>query len=327
MTILIISYSQDVHVPAVVQSIQSNNRRVFLLNLDEFPANYSFAHQFSDQTSSGHITNKLSGEKLNFSELSAVWLRKPAALKFAAELSPQEKAFATQETEHFLFGVLYSLNCFWLSHPLALRGAQWKGEQQIRARKFGFSIPASLMTNEPGLVKQFKAEVESDIVFKAMSSPELAVDQVDHEQILSYGIGTTIIDDEMMENLDAVSIAPCHFQRFIEKKSEIRVTVVGDKVFAAEISGASGDVFVDSRDFTKQLHFKATLLPEHVQFQCIELTKSYGLTYSAIDLLVAPDGSLQFLELNPNGQFLFIEQLLPSLPISRAVADLLCRGL
>ena len=55
---------------------------------------------------------------------------------------PQEKAYADAETEHILFSLLYSLDCYWMSHPVALRGANWKGEQLLRAARMGFSRAA-----------------------------------------------------------------------------------------------------------------------------------------------------------------------------------------
>mgnify|MGYP006196702383 FL=1 len=327
MTILIVSYSNDAHIERVQQALYAQQRKLFRLNLDEFPVNYQCLQQFSPQQISGHIANTVSGELLNFADISAVWLRKPAKFKFATELTTQEREFATQESEHFIFGMLFSLDCFWLSHPLAMRSAQWKGEQQIRARRFGFDIPPSTITNAPEAVRQFKSAVNSDIVYKAMSSAELAADKVDVTDIQSHGVGTTIIDETLMDNIEAVSIAPCHFQQFIDKKAEIRVTVVGERIFAAKMFSPTAATFVDSRNFAEQLSYAVITLPADIASRCIEMTKSYGLNYSAIDLLLTQDGQLQFLELNPNGQFLYIEQLLPDLPISGAVAELLSRNM
>ena len=47
-----------------------------------------------------------------------------------------------------------------------------------------------------------------------------------------------------------------------------------------------------------------------------------GLLYGAIDLVETPDGRHVFLELNPSGEFFWLEQQ-PGLPISAALADIL----
>jgi glutathione synthase/RimK-type ligase-like ATP-grasp enzyme len=50
-----------------------------------------------------------------------------------------------------------------------------------------------------------------------------------------------------------------------------------------------------------------------------------GLCYGAIDMVLTPDGRYVFLEINPNGQYLWIEEA-AGLPISDAICDLLMSG-
>ncbi|MCL4392569.1 hypothetical protein M1145_00275 [Patescibacteria group bacterium] len=50
------------------------------------------------------------------------------------------------------------------------------------------------------------------------------------------------------------------------------------------------------------------------------MNKCYNLNYSAIDLMEDKNGKIYFLELNPNGQYLWVENKL-DLPISKAMAD------
>ena len=69
-------------------------------------------------------------------------------------------------------------------------------------------------------------------------------------------------------------------------------------------------------------------LTEHVsqlQSQLLALVRRLGLVYSTIDLKLTNDGEYVFLELNPQGQFLYVE-ILSAMPITAAVASLLVRG-
>jgi glutathione synthase/RimK-type ligase-like ATP-grasp enzyme len=50
-----------------------------------------------------------------------------------------------------------------------------------------------------------------------------------------------------------------------------------------------------------------------------------GLEYGAIDLRLTPDGEYVFFEVNPAGQFLFVEHAC-GLPISAALAARLAAG-
>ena len=54
--------------------------------------------------------------------------------------------------------------------------------------------------------------------------------------------------------------------------------------------------------------------------------KSYGLNYSAMDIIVTPDEDYVFLENNPNGQFLYIQELIPEFNILETVADTLIKN-
>jgi glutathione synthase/RimK-type ligase-like ATP-grasp enzyme len=70
---------------------------------------------------------------------------------------------------------------------------------------------------------------------------------------------------------------------------------------------------------------EAVDLPEAVRGQLFALMDSLGLVYGAIDLRLKPDGTYVFLEVNPAGQFLFIEAVTGQ-PIARTLAETLVRG-
>ena len=55
------------------------------------------------------------------------------------------------------------------------------------------------------------------------------------------------------------------------------------------------------------------------------MVERLGLCYGAIDMILTPDGRYVFIEINPNGQYLWIEQE-TGLPISAAICDLLMGG-
>jgi glutathione synthase/RimK-type ligase-like ATP-grasp enzyme len=112
------------------------------------------------------------------------------------------------------------------------------------------------------------------------------------------------------------------FQAYVPKRSELRVTVVGERVFAAEIgSQATHHTRHDWRRYD-MAHTPHTphALPEPVARAAVALVRALGLVYGAIDLVLTPDGDYVFLEINPNGQYLWIEHL-TGLPITAAIAD------
>jgi len=50
-------------------------------------------------------------------------------------------------------------------------------------------------------------------------------------------------------------------------------------------------------------------LPREIAESCKSLTKSFGLNFSAIDMVFTPNDEYVFLELNPQGRWLWLEKL------------------
>lgn len=323
--ILIITNSYDIHVDHFTPILKRLSQPFFRLNLDKFPRDYKVNQVFDSGELRSVIEHIPSGAKINLSEVTSVWNRKPAPFSFlSSDLAAQELAYAKEETEHVLFGLLYPMKCYWMSHPLNLRGAMWKSEQLSRAAKFGFNTPKSLVTNCPEEVRKFKSELSGDMIFKSISTPDLASIEVDDDERIADGLATTLVTDEIMESLDSVREIPCHFQGYVPKKYELRVTVVENRVFAAKIHSQTDErTKIDSRDMSAEILYESTELPEEIKERCIRFVNSYNLNYSALDIIVTPDDDYVFLENNPNGQFLYIQQLIPEFRILEAIADTL----
>lgn len=326
-TVLIISNSRDLHADLMAPLLAARETRSFRIDLDCFPRDYRLSQRFVDGSLQASLQHLPSGARVDLAQVGAVWNRKPGEFAFTSDdLAPQEKAYAQQESEQALFGLLYAIDCFWMSHPTALRGACWKGEQLQRAVCHGFRVPASIVTNDPQEARDFLATLPGEGIFKSLSSPTLAADKVADDECIATGLATTLVTAEMRECLDAVSELACHFQEYIPKQYELRVTVIGERVFAARIDSQDDErTMVDCRDMAADVAYSATRLPPAIEQRCRVFVHSYGLSFGALDLIVTPQGDYVFLENNPCGQFLFIEQLVPELRLFDAVADLLSK--
>lgn len=324
---LLVTGRGDVHADLVEAHIRDNGGNPFRMNLDEFPEEFEVELAFGDGYGGGRVGCLATGDTLELAEIGAVWMRGKASFSFRSkDLGPQERAFATEETEHLLLGLLYSLDCYWMSHPAALRRAGWKGEQLDRAARMGFAVPPSIFTNDRRAAEAFLAR-HGEVVFKSLSTPMLAAEMVGADDRVVTGLPTTRITAEHREMLDAVAELPCFFQRYVPKRHELRVTVVGDRLFAARIHSQDDPrTAVDCRDMSAEIRYEKTVLPVEIERRCLEFVHSYGLTYGAIDLIVTPDGDHVFLENNPVGQFLFVQELVPELDMIGAVADCLMEG-
>jgi glutathione synthase/RimK-type ligase-like ATP-grasp enzyme len=125
-----------------------------------------------------------------------------------------------------------------------------------------------------------------------------------------------------MRHITRLSVAPATFQSLIHKQSDIRVTIVGEKVFCAEIlSQTDDDASVDwRRTSNPNLPHKHHDLPREVELRLLQYMKRLGLEYGAIDLVLDREEGYYFLEANPGGQWLWLDRIL-DLGITQSIAD------
>ena len=140
-------------------------------------------------------------------------------------------------------------------------------------------------------------------------------------------IYTTPIREQDLALLDTIRLAPGFFQEYIPKRVELRVTIIGDDIFTAELhSQVHEETRHDWRHYDVMTPMYEHQLPVEIAEQCLALTKAYGLNFSTSDLIVTPDGRYVFLEMNPNGQFLWVQDYVPTLKMREAMAACLIRG-
>ncbi|MEO7442979.1 MAG: alpha-L-glutamate ligase, partial [Acidimicrobiales bacterium] len=133
---------------------------------------------------------------------------------------------------------------------------------------------------------------------------------------------TRLLREDELELLDSVRLAPAIFQEYVPAVADLRVTVVGPRIFATAVSPAPGGYQVDYRMDLDGAEYRPTELDPATEKLVNALMERLGLVYGAIDFRRTPDGEEVFLEVNPAGEFLFIEERTGQ-PISQAMASLL----
>lgn len=330
--IVIVTQTADPHADDVIIALERKGHEPVRINTDEIPqsARLSMAWD-SDLPFEATIDVLSSGRTMRAGTVGSVWWRRPAFFGLPADLSPQETEFAAGEIDHALRSLWASLDCYWISDPERIRQASWKGEQLLRARRLGFDVPRTLVTTDPDEARRFFYHCGGQMIFKVMTDPALgalSLSRRDPEvQVDPYESTTTIVTDTELDMLDSVRIAPCLFQEYVPKKVELRVTVIGGELFAAEIHSQEREATaIDWRNDITDVPFLAATLPPPVAERCLALVSGYGLNFSAMDLIVTPDDRYVFLENNPNGQFIFVEEMVPELAMTDALAACLIRG-
>ncbi|HNW23351.1 MAG TPA: hypothetical protein PKH06_01150 [Candidatus Dojkabacteria bacterium] len=119
---------------------------------------------------------------------------------------------------------------------------------------------------------------------------------------------------------EGLGITPMIFQERITKVFDLRVTVIGEQVFGCKIVSKDLDWRL-SQSKADTIYTPFTLENSFAQ-KCIEMTRYLGLNFGAFDFVKSIEEEIFFLEVNPNGQWGFIEEK-TGLPLSKAMAELL----
>jgi hypothetical protein len=327
--IVIVTDVFDVHADRIIEILRERDREPVRLNYSDVPDNVRLSCVLGGREWRGEIEILTNDRVIETARVGSVWWRKPGPFKLPGDLIGQERVFAAEELRHAMDGLWNALDCLWVSRPEAIRRAGYKIEQLDRAARLGFAVPRTVVTTDPGAVRAFHRECHGDIVFKVLTEPYLAartyLETNDVEDFTPLVTPTTRITEAELEMLDAVRTVPCQFQELLPRRSELRVTVIGEEVFAAELRPDDpGDAPVDWRD--AETTYRPADPPGEVAERCLRLTRGYGLNFAAIDLAVTPDDRYVFLEINPNGQFLYVEDRVPELRMGEAMATLLTSG-
>lgn len=116
-----------------------------------------------------------------------------------------------------------------------------------------------------------------------------------------------------------ISYTPIYIQNYVEKLFEVRITVINNKVFPVKIE--AGDK-LDWRKSYNTNKYSVIEVPDKILKDIFNMMKSFELKFGAFDYIVNKNNEWVFLEINPNGQWLWLEKVL-KLQISNAIIDYL----
>ncbi len=171
--------------------------------------------------------------------------------------------------------------------------------------RYGFEVPETLITNDPELVRAFRAK-HGRVIYKSISGVRSIVQT---------------LTDEDMDRLDNIRWCPTQFQAFVEG-TNVRVHTVGDKVFATAISTEATDYRYAQRQSGDHAELREVDLCDELSEMCVKLAEGLGLAFAGIDLKVTPENRVYCFEVNPSPAFSYYESNTGQ-PISKAVAQYL----
>lgn len=307
--ILIVSTVADVatdHVVGFLSRWGIAHRRV---NTEDFPFDASLTLDFQEGS---RTSLSFSG---NSQQPSAIWYRRMRAPALPDGMDPGVYDFCLRENRAVLLGGLLSQQTRWMSKPTAVWQSEFKPYQLRVAKEVGFRIPATIVSNDPVAIRKAFYDFGSLVVKPARSGHFIEAGE-------EFSIFTSLITHSDLDALDDTKWTPSIYQEHIKKLYDVRVTVVGTRLFAAAIhSQTDPEATVDwRRTANPQLPHSVIELPTLVVNQIRALMIILGLEFGCIDFILTEQGEYVFLEVNPSGQWLWLDDQL-DLGISEAVAS------
>ncbi len=318
--ILILTEPDDVHANAVEARLCHRGASVCRFDWSEFPSTASLS--IDSLGGRKRVRLKRGGEELDLSECTSGWLRRPRKPRLSERIAdPLLRSYAEEECLQTLQDTWNALDIPWLPGPIhAIRLADNKQLQLQLATALGFEIPPTLITNDPDEFLEFYRQHGGQLIDK-FPTVTMAASQRTGRELMRYTQAVTTRDVGYARRLRH---APMLFQAQVPKRFELRITVVGQEVLAAEIhSQATRRTQLDWRHYDwGHTPYRVHHLPDAIRRACLELVARLGLRFGAIDMIVTPDDRYVFLEINPNGQWLWIEEE-TGLPIAEAICTTL----
>ncbi|MEO7455075.1 MAG: MvdC/MvdD family ATP grasp protein [Gemmatimonadaceae bacterium] len=317
MAILLLTSPDDTAADRVEAELRRRGAHVVRFDDKPFPSAASITLRCASGTALRH---SIPGVPLG--DIHSAWDRRPRTATPPPHITDSLlRAHIEREASWFMDDVWETLDCHWFpARRLVIRRAEHKASQLQAAVALGLEIPPTIITNDPRELLDFYREHGGDIVSKSFMHP--AVPAEEGETSNFWVARTEPVTRRDIAHVQAVRDCPVIFQAYVPKRVELRVTIVGTQLFPMEIhSQDTNRTRYDWRryDLAHTVHRRHEL-PAEVERKLLAFMAHFGLEYGAADLIVTPDGRYVFLEVNPNGQYGWAENM-TGMPIGAAIAD------
>ena len=326
--ILIFSNKEDTHPTPIINLLKERSISVFRLNTEALLTDYQFSWWCNEKESGFKIKNKINGLEILGSEITSIWDRRPSPPEtLLFENSEVEiNKHNLEEAHGFLSFLRYYLSeIFSIGNIIYDRVSASKMLQLKVAQELGFQVPETCFSNNKKEILEFAKSFEY-ITLKPIDNCNVYIGNELEYLFFSQKVRSSSLVDLPEESFkQTVSFV----QNYIDKLFELRVTVVSNQVFACKIDSQILDDDKGKIDWRQGydygLKHEIFTLPESVSDFCLKFLKRMKLNFGCFDFIVTPKMEYVFLECNPNGQWLWIENE-TGMKISEAIANSLIKG-
>lgn len=313
MTVLIVTEPDDIHAVLVKLALEKKDINCELFFTADMPTKQKNNIYISNADYSWKSLDSNSIEARRYDvNFDSIWWRRPRKPYVQGNIHEEDKDFVRKENAIYHESIPYLLDdgAWWVNPIDSQQKTRSKIVQLKLANQCGFRVPETLISNSPEDIKAFiKSNNQKSVIYKPFF-PKCWAEQ--------DGIKMIYTDKISFEDLPSdtlLQVVPGIYQQYVEKKYELRVTCFGSHIKAVKIDSqkhASGQT-----DWRKipghELSLSEVELPQALKDKIILFMKKIGVVFGCFDFIVTPDNEFVFLELNEQGQFLWVEEIVPDL--------------
>jgi ATP-grasp ribosomal peptide maturase len=310
--VLVATEADDITADMVITELNRRSVPVVRFNPADIGADLTVSARFGTCPAPVAGQVRTPSRTTDLAQLRAVYWRRPVWPTFQ-HLGDDDARFAAAQVRYGLGGTLYALDSpLWVNHPLRNAAADYKPAQLALAQRLGLTVPPTLVTNDPVEAREF-ITANDPVIYKTLRWTPYERDGV---PVTGWAEPVMAADID-----DSVRVTPHLFQARVDKVADVRVLVVGRQVFTVRIDSG----LLDWRKDYSAHSYTVVDLPDRVDKALLTYLDHFGLVSGSFDLAVDRAGDYWWLELNPNGQWGWLEEH-TGLKMSAAFADLLTRG-
>ncbi|MBE0566087.1 MAG: hypothetical protein IH621_09030 [Krumholzibacteria bacterium] len=265
----------------------------------------------------GHVGLELSAggqflyvgeERYASGDIDTVILRRPKPVAVGNAGDEFQQAHASDEWAEAFEGYLASIpEAKWINHPSRNFAASHKVHQLVEARRCGLDVPAWVVTTNPMTARKWIREWRGQAIVKPLSGGYIQRAEPAEDSL----IYTSPIDPTREELIDRIVACPVLFQQRVRKRADVRLIYLDRTAVAAGLHALDedGEQRLDiRRDEMRDVEYSPMSIPSDVYAGVVCLMDSYGLRFGALDFAVGDSGRWHFLEINPNGQWAWLDE-------------------
>ena len=297
--ILIITSSVD-ETATYIMKKYSAKANFFRMDVDRFDL-------YEVNIENGRWMIKSCNFQLSSDEVYSIYYRKPMLPDLSA-FHPQYHGMIQRDIISIINGIVDSFHGKVLTRPSILRKTENKIFQLLYASENDWLIPQSYIGNCKEKTTEFR---ETPSIIKPLTTGK------------TYGKGEwELYQTSIFKGIsEEIGLTPVYLQSYIPKQFEVRITIIEQNVYPVRIDTENK---VDWRADYQNHKYTVINCPDYIVEKCCKMMKDYELQFGAFDFVVTPENEWVFLEVNPNGQWLWLEQSL-NLDISKKITEYLVR--